>query len=329
MEYQTVQQKLDCFILTAKISKSRAKEIEAVGEIVHEHKLVDEILANVVKIKRIEDRILTKLDYWICDQLANDCNGVNKNNFSSHRHGMAPSNDQAKATQTWNFNVDTSTGKERPMSREQCTSKRKDIQLPRSMSSAKSRPKKPWKNGRALQQDSISMLAYNAKTPLDVDEGLSTGAILRKSMFSKFGTLNSKRMKMFFKRENNDQDDTKSRKSVKDENPQLSSSAGDKSKSSFFQFRKKGKLGSELHKNVPQNTTVGIENRSKKRRPKSVASCDFDLDDIVIPQGNTENIEDNLPEKEEDQRKAFRDRFRTMPVFYVPTSTKGPLKVFK
>ena len=328
MEYKTLQQKLDCFLLTSRISKSLTKEFEAVGKRIYEDKLQDEILASILTIKGSEERILTRLDYWISGQLTNESECQVANLSSPTRHIHTASNDEARVLQNWHLDVEISNDRAKHRSPEQDTRVRKDIQLTRwssFVSPAKNRWRNPWRAGRVLHQDNISMFAYTSKSRLEAEEDLPTGAILRKSMFSKFGTLNSKKMKMFFRKENNDQLDAKSKNSLKDGNQLDSTAVGQKSKSFFFKFRKKEKFDM----NEGQDTSARDKSRRKHRRPKSVASCDFDLDDIIIPSSSTENIEGNLPVDIDDKSKTFRERLRTMPVFYVPISNKGPLKVFK
>ena len=326
MDYQTLQQKLDCFALTAKISRSRTREIEAVGNISYDCKLSDEILSNILTQKRAEDRILTRLDYWIYGHLTEKDSEIC---FNGHEDTACYR--QKETTQIWDFNIDGRKGKEIQSSYEHSNPIKEEISQGSSpVATARTNRRKPLKNEKRLQRDSISMFAYNSKSRLDVDEGLPTGAILRKSMFSKFGTLSSRKMKTFFRKENSDEhDETKSRKSLKSENILRSSTNADKSKGFFSTFRKKEKLDSTIETNLNKKIHIGNENRSKKRRPKSVASHDFDLDDFEFPQTNFENVKRNLPEDYESKGKTFRERLRTMPVFYVPLSNKGPLKVFK
>ena len=328
MDYQTVQQRLDCFLLTSSISESLAKEIKAVGESIYKTKLQHEILDSILTIKGSEERILTRLDYWISGQLANENASEATNLLSATRQIHTESNDRAIKCDKWNLDAGTSSDRERHASPEQDTRLRKDVQLARwssSVSPAKNRWRKPWRASSPLHQDNISMFAYSSKSRLEAEEDLPTGAVLRKSMFSKFGTLNSKKMKMLFSKENSDQQDAKSSKSIKDGDRVDSTTVGEKSKSFFFRFRKKEKLDMS----VGQETPARDKNRRRHRRPKSVASCDFDLDDIIIPSSSTENVEDSLPGDNNEKSKAFRERLKTMPVFYVPISNKGPLKVFK
>ena len=326
MDYQTLQKKLDCFALTAKISRSTARDIEAFGNTAYHCKLSDEILGNILTQKRTEDRILTRLDYWIYGQLTEK-----DSEFCSNGHEDPARYRQRETTQIWNFNIDGRKGKDNPSSYEHSNPMKEDISKRNSpVATVRTNRKKPWKNEKTLQQDSISMFAFNSKSRLDVDEGLPTGAILRKSMFSKFGTLNTRKMKTFFRKDNSDDhDETKSRKNLKSENLLRSPTTADKSKAFFLKFRKKEKLDPTAEMSFNQKNYIGNESRSKKRRPKSVASHDFDLDDFEFSPTNIENVKGNLPEDYESKGKTFRERLRTMPVFYVPLSNKGPLKVFK
>ena len=332
MDYDSIQKKLDCFALTAKISKLRSKEIETVAKTEYENILSKEILGNIMTIKRTEDRISTRLDYWIHGQLSNEYEGESTTGFSSNRYA---NNNATEIQQIWDFNLETSTGIMRRMSFEKGAPIKNETQVARSISSVKpaqTRRRKPWRTGKTTQrEDSISMFAYNPKSRIEVDEDLSSGEILRKSMFSKFGTINSRKLKMFFSRDNSDQDDNKSRKSVKSENPRrLSSTTEHKVRPFFMKFKRKEKNSSELDP-VSQNiaaSSIGTKSKAKKR-PKSLVSNGFDLDDISIPSTTAANVVGSLPDDEEDKRKTFRERLRSMPVFYVPSSRKGRLKVFE
>lgn len=332
MDYDTIQKKLDCLSLTAKISKARSNEIEGDGKIESDNQLCKATLGNIMRIKRTEERVLTRLDYWIYGQLTNYFEGESNGGLFSRNHRRSGTSAE-EDKQVWDFDVEASSEGRRRISSDTAAGREGENQIVRSVSSTKAEPtkrrSKPWITRRSTKkEDSISMFAYDPKSRLEVDDSMSAGTILRRSMFSRFGTINSRKLKMFFSREHNSNDDTKSRKSVTSENPhKLSSSSKEKLTAMFFKTRnrEKDKCKSESH----ENQCVANNHVKVKPRPKSLACYDFDLDGVSIPASSISDINANLPEDEDNKRKTFKERLRSMPVFYVPSSRKGRLKVFE
>lgn len=327
-----IQQKLDCFLLTANISKIRSREIETCGKVDYDNQLSKEMLGSIMRIKRIEERIQTRLDYWIYGQLSNE---PEHERFSSSIPQRVETKDEEAVKRIWGFGEETSAFARRRGPTEEGTPRKFDKPVSRSLSSAKSeqnrRRIKPWRTDKTShKEDSISMFAYDPKSRLEVDDSLSGGAILRRNMFSKFGTISSRKLKMFFSRDSNDQDDTKSRKSVKSENPQrLSNISKDRFAPFLMKIRKKDKRNSELSTNESSSTEIAYE-KKLRARPKSITSPLIDLDDVVVfPKIGNLDLGASFPSDDENKRKTFRERLRTMPVFYAPSSTQGHLKVFE
>ena len=322
MEADAIQKKLDCYILTAKISKINANQITAKGKVGCNNELSKSTLARISDIKRLDERLLTRLDYWIYGQLSSDLSG------DVSCRTVANVSD---TLQTWEFNLKSTEKTDEAKSSD--TLGIRESQVTRSLSSVKPRsaePKrsKPWRKGVGRKEpESISMFAYNIKSGID-DDSLSTGAILRKHMASKFGTLNKRRLKMFFTKDKEDENsDAKSRKSVKSQ-PNLDAKSASVKPKALFKLMKRGQKHSLAESPEVDDNFIGLRKKAGTR-PKSMVSCDFDFDDITITTKSSSDRDSNLPEDEESKRKTFRERLKSMPIFYIPSSKKDRIKIFK
>ena len=333
MDADSMQRKLDCYLLTARISKERAKEIKSLRKVSLNTELSKETLAGILKIKRTEDRILTRLDYWIHGQLSNESD-------NERQTGQETSLGDVQA-QTWDFNIHSS---QRSLSTENVNytgvKPRADRLVARSLSVAQSKSAKKAqkdrisKSGKTQEKaESISMFNYNAKTDFNDDDNVSTAGMLRRRMFSKFGTLNRRKLKMFFTRGNDENDDD--RKSMKSFKSVKSSKEGKERRDSTETTI--SKIPSALRKfkkrNGRKEDTEDL-GQIRQTRPKSVASFDLDYENLPdqiadAAYGSNVDIDNNVRSSDVSKRKTLRERLRTMPVFYIPSSNKGQLKVYK
>ena len=325
-----MQRKFDCYVLTARISKQHAKEIKSLGKVSLNSELSKETLASILKIKRTEDRILTRLDYWIYGQLSSESD-------NERQTGQETSLGDVQA-QTWDFDIHSS---QRSLSTENvnCTGvkPRADRLVARSLSVAQSKSAKKAqkdrisKSGKTQEKaESISVFNYNLKTGIDDDDNVSAAGMLRRRMFSKFGTLNRRKLKMFFTRGNDENDDD--RKSMKSLKSVKSSKEGRERRDSTETTA--SKIPSALRKFKKKNGRKEDREDLGRTRPKSVASFDLDYENLPdqiadAAYGSNVGIDNNVQSSDVSKRKTLRERLRTMPVFYIPSSNKGQLKVYK
>lgn len=332
MDADSMQRKLDCYLLTAKISKENAKVIKSLGKPCNNTELSKETLAGILRIKRTEDRIVTRLDYWIYGQLSNDSNNERQageanslGNIQAHARDF-----NGQSSQRYLSTEDVNSTAARP---------RADRLVARSQSVGQSKSAKKAQKDRISRSgktqekaESISMFNYNVKTDTE-DDNISTGGMLRRRMFSKFGTLNRRKLKMFFTRGNDENDDDrksmksfKSVKSSKEGNERRDSTETTASKipSALRKFRKKN-VKKEERRDFGQ---------ARQTRPKSVASFDLDFENLPdqiadAAYGSTVDFDNNVQSSDVSKRKTLRERLRTMPVFYIPSSNKGQVKIYK
>lgn len=306
---ETLHRKLDCFILTAKLSRDTTKELQNLSRPRPNVGLSKQILAKVLQIKRTEDRVLKRLDYWIYGELRNDS--------ARERSRTAPIASNSNEEQTWDLNIRSAISRPTESNIDQ-----PDKSVGRSVSAVKTKTKsrkgKPWKSTNE-PSESISMFDYNPSDPSAEDEAATSGENFRSRMFYKFGTLPRRKLKMFFSRGNEDEE----RKSVQPEKRAKTPRDDADNKSIISRYMRRNSR-KESRVNVNENGTSRPPKTTTRRRPQSEASFgDFDFNKIDLATTTLPVDDDGAPPG------TFRDKLRSMPLFYVPSLNKKEIKTYR
>eukprot|EP00794_Sanderia_malayensis_P009879 gene9879-10889_t len=334
-----INRKLDCWLLTSKLPKST---LESVGKLskprLENDNLSKETLAQILQVRRAEDRILNRLDYWIYGEIKD---------ASTRKHHEDKMDCEQK--QTWNLEVESrATNYNNNINNVNhdglilggsslCEEENFEKFLARSVSSIEKKSTsrrnilRPWKN-EAEKCESVSMFHYKMKSANagdDDDDTKSTAtARLRTKIFTKFGTLPRKKLKMFFTKAGNNSDENGKkidRKKSTHENEK--SKDNTRSQSFFSKYKRKSSTQQEAPPDLHENETATLRNRGQAKklqgrtRPQSeIFDYDYEAEEFALKIEKMEKTKSQTVSKEND-KSPIKNKLRTMPIFYVPPET--------